>query len=275
MTIGSADDIRAMQLEDVQAFFRTYYHPANASLVLAGDIDTARAFDLADQYFGELTPGRASGAGVGRRRACRASIGSCSRIASSSHASTSRGSRRRCSPPTMPSWISSRTFWPTARRRGSIARWSTSGASRWTCPRISTRASWGASFCLRRRPHPDSRWRIWPRRSTPSSSGWPRTVRPTARWSVRWLKPRRTSCTGCRRSAASAASPISSTPTTCLRGNPGFFSIDLDRYRHATHETVRAASVRHLRRDARVVLSVIPRGQNGLALAGSEPVSVS
>ena len=37
MTIGSADDIRAMQLEDVQEFFRTYYHPSNASLVLAGD----------------------------------------------------------------------------------------------------------------------------------------------------------------------------------------------------------------------------------------------
>src|SRR5262245_27080594 len=56
-TIGSADDLRAMQLEDVQAFFRTYYHPSNASLVLAGDLETERAFDLADRYFGELTPG--------------------------------------------------------------------------------------------------------------------------------------------------------------------------------------------------------------------------
>src|SRR6185503_2717613 len=60
-----------------------------------------------------------------------------------------------------------------------------------------------------------------------------------------------------------------------LRGNPGFFAIDLERYRRATHHTVRAASSRHLRRDARVVLSVIPRGQPALALAGSEPVSVS
>ena len=57
MTIGSADDIRAMQLEDVQAFFRTYYHPSNASLVLAGDIETPRAFELAEQYFGDLPPG--------------------------------------------------------------------------------------------------------------------------------------------------------------------------------------------------------------------------
>jgi len=60
-----------------------------------------------------------------------------------------------------------------------------------------------------------------------------------------------------------------------IASNPGFFAIDLERYRRATHHTVRAASSRHLRRDARVVLSVIPRGQPALALAGSEPVSVS
>src|SRR5688572_18155471 len=58
MTIGAADDIRAMQLDDVQAFFRTYYHPRNASLVLAGDIDADHGFDLADRYFGELQPGQ-------------------------------------------------------------------------------------------------------------------------------------------------------------------------------------------------------------------------
>ena len=57
MTIGAAEDIRAMQLDDVQAFFRTYYHPANASLAIAGDIDTARAFDLAEHYFGEIPAG--------------------------------------------------------------------------------------------------------------------------------------------------------------------------------------------------------------------------
>ena len=57
MTIGSIEDLEAMQLEDVQEFFRTYYHPANASLVMAGDIEPSRAFDLAEHYFGELTPG--------------------------------------------------------------------------------------------------------------------------------------------------------------------------------------------------------------------------
>ncbi|MGE3274755.1 MAG: M16 family metallopeptidase [Vicinamibacterales bacterium] len=57
LTIGSADDLREASLEDVRAFFRTYYHPANASLALAGDIEPEAAFELADQYFGEIAPG--------------------------------------------------------------------------------------------------------------------------------------------------------------------------------------------------------------------------
>jgi zinc protease len=58
MTIGSADDIRAMRLDEVREFFATYYHPANASLSLAGDIDPDRAFELAEAYFGDIPTGR-------------------------------------------------------------------------------------------------------------------------------------------------------------------------------------------------------------------------
>lgn len=57
LTIGSADDLRAMQLDEVREFFATYYHPANASLALAGDIDPDRGFALAERYFGEIPPG--------------------------------------------------------------------------------------------------------------------------------------------------------------------------------------------------------------------------
>jgi zinc protease len=56
-TIGSADDLRAARIEHVREFFQTYYHPANASLALAGDIETERAFELAEQYFGDLPTG--------------------------------------------------------------------------------------------------------------------------------------------------------------------------------------------------------------------------
>jgi zinc protease len=60
-----------------------------------------------------------------------------------------------------------------------------------------------------------------------------------------------------------------------FRNDPGFFTQDLARYRNATPESVRAAAERHLRFDARVTLSVVPRGHTSMALAGSSPVSVS
>jgi zinc protease len=60
-----------------------------------------------------------------------------------------------------------------------------------------------------------------------------------------------------------------------LRGTPGYFSEDLARYQAATADTVRAAAGEYLRVDERVVLSVVPRGQQALGLPGSESVSVS
>ena len=57
LTIGAAEDLRAAHLDDVKAFFQTYYRPRNASLALAGDIDTERALALAADYFGPLDAG--------------------------------------------------------------------------------------------------------------------------------------------------------------------------------------------------------------------------
>jgi zinc protease len=56
-TIGFTPDLRAARLEDVRAFFTRYYHPANASLALAGDFDPAAALDLVEAYFGEIPAG--------------------------------------------------------------------------------------------------------------------------------------------------------------------------------------------------------------------------
>ena len=60
-----------------------------------------------------------------------------------------------------------------------------------------------------------------------------------------------------------------------LRGDPGYFSRDLDRYRLATRESVRDAARRYLSLDRRVVLSAVPRGRASDALPGSVPVAVS
>ncbi len=57
--VGSMDDLTAASLDDVAAFFRTYYGPNNASLVLAGDFEPAKARALVERYFGPLPAGPA------------------------------------------------------------------------------------------------------------------------------------------------------------------------------------------------------------------------
>ncbi len=57
MTIGAADDIRAARLDDVRAFFQTYYRPRNASIAIAGDVETDRALAMVIDYFGPLDGG--------------------------------------------------------------------------------------------------------------------------------------------------------------------------------------------------------------------------
>lgn len=56
-TIGEVADLEATRLDEVHAFFRRYYHPANASIALAGDFDADEALALVDQHFGEIPPG--------------------------------------------------------------------------------------------------------------------------------------------------------------------------------------------------------------------------
>ena len=55
--IGSMNDLNAASLDDVKTWFRTWYGPNNAVLVLAGDIDLATAKEKAAKYFGSIPAG--------------------------------------------------------------------------------------------------------------------------------------------------------------------------------------------------------------------------
>ncbi len=57
--IGWPDDVRAATLDDVREFFATYYHPANASLAIAGDVDADNAIEAARTHFEEIPAGPA------------------------------------------------------------------------------------------------------------------------------------------------------------------------------------------------------------------------
>jgi len=52
--IGSMTDLNAAKVEDVTAFFKLYYAPNNASLVVAGDFEPAEAKKLIEQYFADV-----------------------------------------------------------------------------------------------------------------------------------------------------------------------------------------------------------------------------
>jgi len=57
--IGYMDDLTAASYEDVVAFFKKYYAPSNASLVVAGDLETAAARRLIEKWFGDVQAGAA------------------------------------------------------------------------------------------------------------------------------------------------------------------------------------------------------------------------
>ena len=56
--IGSMEDLTAASFEDVARFFRTYYVPNNASLVVAGDIDLDQARKLVEKWFADVPRGK-------------------------------------------------------------------------------------------------------------------------------------------------------------------------------------------------------------------------
>jgi zinc protease len=56
-TIGHMEDLTAASYEDVVAFFKTYYAPNNASLVIAGDIDLDATQQLVEKWFSEIPRG--------------------------------------------------------------------------------------------------------------------------------------------------------------------------------------------------------------------------
>src|SRR3989441_5859377 len=55
--IGYMPDLTAASYDDVVAFFKKYYSPANASLVVAGDIYSANARRLVENWLGDVQPG--------------------------------------------------------------------------------------------------------------------------------------------------------------------------------------------------------------------------
>ena len=53
-TIGNRSDIENVEIENLRAFYRTYYQPDNAVLTVAGKFDPEKTLQLIDKYFGAI-----------------------------------------------------------------------------------------------------------------------------------------------------------------------------------------------------------------------------
>lgn len=53
-TIGSREDIERVPIENLQAFYKKYYQPDNAVLIVAGKIDPAKTLQMVNEYFGVI-----------------------------------------------------------------------------------------------------------------------------------------------------------------------------------------------------------------------------
>src|ERR671913_165245 len=61
-TIGWISDLESMRRDDLYGYYRRYYVPNNATLVVVGDVDTKEAMRRVAHHFGGIAPGE-----VGRR----------------------------------------------------------------------------------------------------------------------------------------------------------------------------------------------------------------
>ncbi len=274
MTIGASEDLRAMRLDDVQAFFRTYYHPANASLALAGDIETARAFDLAEQYFGELAPGpkpervTASGSLTREHRLLLEDRIELPRVYMAWHSpamfadgdaemdlladllangKTSRLYRTLVYERRIAVDVSA---FLGSRELGSYFLIAATAAPGQSLTDITSAIDAELQIVIDKGPSPAE------------------MERAAAQIEAHFLY--RLQTVG---GFGGKSDQLNAYNTYC--GDPAYFSRDVARYREATEARVRAAAARLLRFDARVLLSVVPLGREPLALAGSERIAVS
>jgi zinc protease len=274
MTIGTADDIRAMQLEDVQAFFRTYYHPANASLTLAGDIEVNHAFELAETYFGEIPrgspPPAVESAAVVPREA---------RLVLEDRVQLPRVYMAWHSPAMFASGDAEADLLSDLLANGKTSRlYRTLVYEQRVALDVSAfqhSRELGGFFLLASTAAPGrslseiaSIIDVEIQRLIDEGPVDAEMERGVAQAEAHFMY--RLQTIG---GFGGKSDQLNAYNVFC--GEPGYFSADLARFLEATPESVRAVARERLRFDRRVLLSIVPLGQASLALPGSEPVSVS
>lgn len=263
-----------MQFEDVRDFFRTYYHPSNASLALAGDIDTAHALELADAYFGGI-PAGVRPAPV----TAPAAPPVAARLALEDRVELPR---------LYMAWHSPRMFAPGDAEMDLVgdllANGKTSRLYRMLVyerrlaldvSAFQSSRELGSFFLLVVTAAPgralgelaqlidEALLRVADEGPTDEEM-----ERALAQAEAHFMYRLQTVGGFGGKSDQLNAYNV-------MQGDPGYFTRDLDRYRAASRQSLQAAARDGLRLGERVILSVVPRGQPALAVEGSTTVAVS
>ncbi len=276
LTIGEAADIRAAHIDDVRAFFQRYYHPANASLALAGDVDAGAGLALAEQYFAEIPAGEKPGlvtvrtpdAPAGDIRLVLEDRVELSRLYLAWHSpglfadgdaeldlvgevlssgKTSRLYRALVYEQRIATEVAASQ---NSRELGSFFQIVATAAPGRTLAEVERAISKEIADLIDRGPTAAE------------------LERCLAQAEAHFLFRLQTVGGFGGKSDQLNAYNI-------FLGDPGYFARDLERYRSATAAQLREAAATWLKPDRRVVLSVVPRGRAALALGGSQPVAVS
>jgi zinc protease len=276
LTIGAAADLNAARLEDVRTFFQTYYHPGNASLALAGDIDASTGLALAEMYFSEI-PGAPPPPPV--------------QVAAPSPPSDEIRlmlEDRVELPRIYIAWHSPALFSAGDAELDLFADLLGNGKT----SRLYRALVYEQRIATEVAASQNSR-ELGSFFQVVATAAPGRTLaevdRAITREMATLIEKGPTDAELERGLAQAEAHFIFRLQTVggfggksdqlnaynTFLGEPGFFDRDLQRYRGASTEGLRAEAARHLFATRRVVLSVVPRGRLGLALEGSKRVAVS
>ena len=276
LTIGAAEDLKAARIDDVRAFFQRYYHPRNASLALAGDIDAETALPLAERYFGEIPPGQAAAK-------VEAQVGDCPadeiRLVLEDRVELPR---------VYLAWHSPALFAEGDAELDLVADLVASGKT----SRLYRALVYEQRIATEVAASQNSR-ELGSFFQIVATAAPGRTLADVERGITRELATfadRGPTPGELERGLAQAEAHFLFRLQTVggfggksdqlnayntFLGDPGFFGRDLQRYRDATCESLRLAAATYLLTRKRVVLSIVPRGRVAHAIEGSQPVRVS
>jgi zinc protease len=264
--IGYMDDLSAASYEDVVDFFKKYYAPNNASLVIAGDINVEKTRGLVEKWFSDVP----RGASVPPQATPSAYLAEEKRLVMEDRVQLPRLYMAWLSPPVFAPGDAELDLLSNVLARGRNSRlykrlvYDLQIAQDVSAFQASSRlSSFFMIIATARAGHTLNELEKVIQEEINKLKNAP----PTDRELQRAINQYEASFLRRLESVENKADLLNN--YFMLTGNPDYFNEDLSRYKAAETKDVRAVALTHLRDDGRVILSVVPQGKKELAATKS------